>query len=46
MNSSEALTDYAAVQGFVLSMAFLFVLVNLTIDLILTLVDPRVGLAA
>jgi len=39
-------SDYAAVQGFVLSMAFLFVLVNLTIDLILTLVDPRVGLAA
>jgi len=39
-------SDYAAVQGFVLSMAFLFVLVNLSIDLILTLVDPRVGLAA
>jgi peptide/nickel transport system permease protein len=39
-------SDYAAVQGFVLSMALLFVVVNLTIDLVLTLVDPRVGLDA
>ncbi len=37
-------SDYAAVQGFVLSMALLFVLVNLTIDVILALTDPRVGL--
>ncbi|CCQ72539.1 ABC transporter permease [Magnetospira sp. QH-2] len=37
-------SDYAAVQGFVLSMALLFVVVNLTIDVILTLIDPRVGL--
>jgi peptide/nickel transport system permease protein len=37
-------SDYAAVQGFVLSMALLFVLVNLSIDLVLTLTDPRVGL--
>ncbi len=37
-------SDYAAVQGFVLSMALLFVVVNLTIDVIHTLVDPRVGL--
>lgn len=37
-------SDYAAVQGFVLSMALLFVLVNLVIDVILTLTDPRVGL--
>ncbi|MGE0650546.1 MAG: ABC transporter permease [Alphaproteobacteria bacterium] len=37
-------SDYAAVQGFVLSMALLFVVVNLTIDLILTQIDPRVGL--
>ena len=37
-------SDYAAVQGFVLSMALLFVAVNLAIDLVLTLVDPRVGL--
>lgn len=37
-------SDYAAVQGFVLSMALLFVVVNLTIDVILTITDPRVGL--
>jgi len=36
-------SDYAAVQGFVLSMALLFVLVNLLIDLLYSLVDPRVG---
>lgn len=36
-------SDYAAVQGFVLSMALLFVAVNLIIDLVLTLIDPRVG---
>ena len=40
----EALvTDYAA-AGFVLAMALLFVCVNLVIDIILTLTDPRVGL--
>ena len=39
-------SDYAAVQGFVLSMALLFVVVNLTIDVILTLVDPRVAMDA
>jgi len=39
-------SDYAAIQGFVLSMALLFVVVNLTIDVIITLVDPRVGLGA
>ncbi len=37
-------SDYAAVQGFVLAMALLFVVVNLTIDVVLTVVDPRVGL--
>jgi ABC-type dipeptide/oligopeptide/nickel transport systems, permease components len=36
-------SDYAAVQGFVLAMALLFVCVNLAIDVILTLTDPRVG---
>jgi len=36
-------SDYAAVQGFVLSMALLFVGVDLIIDIILTLVDPRIG---
>ena len=37
-------SDYAAVQGFVLAMALLFICVNLTIDVFLTLLDPRVGL--
>ncbi|WP_172328476.1 ABC transporter permease [Mangrovicoccus sp. HB161399] len=37
-------SDYAAVQGFVLCMALLFVVVNLVIDVVLTLIDPRVGL--
>lgn len=37
-------SDYAAVQGFVLTMALLFVTLNLIIDVIYTLVDPRLGL--
>jgi len=37
-------SDYAAVQGFVLSMALLFVLLNLIVDIIYTLVDPRIRL--
>ena len=36
-------SDYAAVQGFVLAMAFLFVLLNLLIDLAYSLIDPRFG---
>ncbi|MCH8505298.1 MAG: ABC transporter permease [Ectothiorhodospiraceae bacterium] len=36
-------SDYAAVQGFVLSMALLFVSLNLIIDLLYTLIDPRAG---
>ena len=36
-------SDYAAVQGFVLAMALLFVLLNLVIDLTYTLIDPRIG---
>lgn len=36
-------SDYAAVQGFVLAMAILFVSLNLVIDIAYTLVDPRVG---
>ncbi len=36
-------SDYAAVQGFVLVMAILFVVVNLLIDLSYTVIDPRVG---
>ncbi len=42
--SALVASDYAAVQGFVLSMALLFVAVNLIIDLVLTVVDPRVGM--
>ncbi len=34
-------SDYAAVQGFVLCMALLFVGLNLLIDIIYTLIDPR-----
>jgi len=33
---------YAAVQGFVLTMALLYVLLNLVIDLLATAIDPRV----
>jgi peptide/nickel transport system permease protein len=36
-------SDYAAVQGFVLAMAMLFVALNLIIDLSYTLIDPRIG---
>ncbi|KZM49424.1 ABC transporter permease [Labrenzia sp. OB1] len=36
-------SDYAAVQGFVLAMALLFVALNLVIDLAYTLIDPRIG---
>ena len=42
----DALTasDYAPVQGFVLAMGVLFVLLNLLVDLLYTLIDPRVSL--
>ena len=36
-------SDYAAVQGFVLAMALLFVTLNLIIDLLYAAIDPRVG---
>jgi len=39
-------SDYAAVQGFVLAMALLFVLLNLLIDLAYSVIDPRFGTAA
>jgi peptide/nickel transport system permease protein len=39
-------SDYAPVQGFVLTMAMLYVLLNLAIDLIYGMVDPRVRLDA
>jgi peptide/nickel transport system permease protein len=39
-------SDYAAVQGFVLAMALLYVLLNLMIDIGYTLIDPRVKFEA
>ena len=39
-------SDYAAVQGFVLAMALLFVFLNLLIDLSYSLIDPRFGTSA
>ncbi|MEJ8472519.1 ABC transporter permease [Roseibium algae] len=39
-------SDYAAVQGFVLAMALLFVGLNLIIDLTYTAIDPRIGFAS
>ena len=44
----DALTasDYAPVQGFVLTMGVLFVFVNLLVDLLYLVVDPRVSVDA
>ena len=44
----ESLTasDYAPIQGFVLTMGVLYVLLNLLIDLAYALIDPRVSLEA
>ena len=44
----DALTasDYAPVQGFVLAMGVLFVLLNLLVDLLYGLIDPRVTVAS
>ncbi|MEI4472176.1 ABC transporter permease [Frigidibacter sp. MR17.24] len=39
-------SDYAAVQGFVLAMALLFVCLNLVIDLAYSVIDPRFGTEA
>jgi peptide/nickel transport system permease protein len=39
-------SDYAPVQGFVLAMAVLYIALNLLIDLLYGLVDPRVRLDA
>lgn len=36
-------SDYAPVQGFVLLMAFIFVLVNLVIDILYGIADPRIS---
>ncbi len=42
----DALTasDYAPVQGFVLTMALLYVALNLAIDILYGVIDPRVGM--
>ena len=37
-------SDFAPVQGFVLTMAVLYVALNLTIDILYTVIDPRVRL--
>lgn len=44
----DALTasDYAPVQGFVLAMGILFVLLNLLVDVLYVLIDPRVEVKA
>lgn len=39
-------SDFAPVQGFVLTMAVLYVLLNLTIDILYGLIDPRVRVEA
>ncbi|HSI41426.1 MAG TPA: ABC transporter permease [Xanthobacteraceae bacterium] len=39
-------SDYAPVQGFVLAMAILYVLLNLAIDIVYGLIDPRVRIEA
>jgi len=39
-------SDYAPVQGFVLTMAALYVALNLLIDILYGLLDPRIGLSA
>ena len=40
--SAVIASDYAAVQGFVLMMAILYILLNLAVDVTATLIDPRV----
>jgi peptide/nickel transport system permease protein len=37
-------SDYAPVQGFVLTMALLYVALNLVIDILYGVIDPRVGM--
>ncbi|MEL7068562.1 MAG: ABC transporter permease [Cyanobacteria bacterium J06581_3] len=41
--SALVASDYAAVQGFVLTMALLYVMLNLLIDLLYVVIDPRAG---
>ncbi len=39
-------SDYAPVQGFVLMMAIMYILLNLAIDIVYGLIDPRVRITA
>ena len=39
-------SDYAPVQGFVLAMAILYLLLNLAIDVLYGVIDPRVAVEA
>jgi ABC-type dipeptide/oligopeptide/nickel transport system permease component len=39
-------SDYAPVQGFVLTMAFLYISLNLLIDVLYGFLDPRIGISA
>jgi ABC-type dipeptide/oligopeptide/nickel transport system permease component len=39
-------SDFAPVQGFVLTMAVLYVALNLMIDMLYSVIDPRVRLEA
>jgi len=39
-------SDYAPIQGFVLTMAVLYVGLNLVIDILYVVIDPRVGIEA
>jgi peptide/nickel transport system permease protein len=36
-------SDYAPIQGFILTMALLYVVLNLAIDLLYIVIDPRAG---
>lgn len=44
--SALVASDYAAVQGFVLAMALLYIALNLLIDLLYAVIDPRAGVDA
>jgi ABC-type dipeptide/oligopeptide/nickel transport system permease component len=39
-------SDFAPVQGFVLTMAVMYVMLNLAIDIIYGIIDPRLRLEA
>ena len=39
-------SDYAPVQGFVLAMALVYILLNLLIDILYGLIDPRAAVTA